>query len=118
MEKPLRILHLTAGSDAGGLSRYIFDLSFAMHARGHQVAVAGQRGAWHWLFETAPFPWIDAPLKGGPFALRKATRILNEYLAAHPVDLLHVHYRRSALVARRVQQQGHPKLPILYTLHL
>jgi len=116
-EHPLRILHLTAGSDAGGLSRYIFDLSKAMHTAGHQVAVAGERGAWHWLFEKAPFPWIDAPLKGGPLALRRATRTLNDYLAQHPVDVLHVHYRRSALVARRLQR-SHPNLPILYTLHL
>jgi glycosyltransferase involved in cell wall biosynthesis len=113
---PLRILHLTAGSHAGGLSRYIFDVSFAMHAAGHQVAVAGQRGAWHWLFETAPFPWIDAPTNGGPFALRRAARIIGEYIEKNPVDLLHVHYRRSTLVARKVQQTH--AAPILYTLHL
>jgi glycosyltransferase involved in cell wall biosynthesis len=113
---PLRILHLTAGSDAGGLSRYIFDLSMAMHAKGHQVTVAGQRGAWHWLFDSAPFEWIDLPLKGGLFALHKATNYLNDYLDAHPVDVLHVHYRRCGLVARRIQQK-HPA-PMLYTLHL
>jgi glycosyltransferase involved in cell wall biosynthesis len=113
---PLRVLHLTAGSDAGGLSRYIFDLCFAMHAKGHHVAVAGQRGAWHWLFGTAPFPWIDAPMKGGPFALRKSAKILNRWVEEHPVDLLHVHYRRCALVGRQIQKQ-HP-VPMLYTLHL
>jgi glycosyltransferase involved in cell wall biosynthesis len=107
---------LTAGSDAGGLSRYIFDLCFAMHAQGHQVAVAGARGAWHWLFETAPFPWIDAPLKGGPLALRRAAHRIDAYLEEHPVDLLHVHYRRSTLVARHIQRSR--PLPILYTLHL
>ena len=46
----LSILHLLAGSDAGGLSRYVFDLCSALHAQGHRVAVAGERGAWHWLF--------------------------------------------------------------------
>src|SRR5205085_11098493 len=46
---PLRILHLTAGSDAGGLSRYIYDLSMAMIAQGHEITVGGERGAWHWL---------------------------------------------------------------------
>jgi hypothetical protein len=75
--KPLRILHLTAGSDGGGLTRYIFDLSMAMHAAGNQVAVAGERGDWHWLFESAPFPWIDVPLKGGPFALHRAANTLS-----------------------------------------
>ncbi len=113
---PLRVLHLTGGSDAGGLSRYIFDLCFAMQSMGHQVAVAGQQGAWHWLFETAPFPWIDAPLKGGPFGLHKAAKILNRWVDAHPIDILHVHYRKCALVGRQIQKR-HP-VPMLYTLHL
>jgi glycosyltransferase involved in cell wall biosynthesis len=113
---PLRVLHLTAGSDAGGLSRYIFDLCFAMHARGHQVAVAGERGAWHWLFDTAPFPWIDVPMKGGPFALKKSAKVLTRWIDEHPIDILHVHYRRCALVGRQVQKMHH--VPMLYTLHL
>src|SRR4051812_43549571 len=116
MPSPLRILHLTAGSDAGGLSRYIYDLCDAMHARGHEVAVAGERGAWHWLFEKAPWPWIDVPLKGGPLALRRSACVLREYLRDHPVDVLHTHYRRATLVARRLQENARP--PILYTVHL
>jgi glycosyltransferase involved in cell wall biosynthesis len=120
-ERPLRILHLTAGSDAGGLSRYIFDLCSAMQARGHDVAVAGQRGAWHWLFEKAAFPWIDVPLKGGPVALLAAARKLRGWLAEHPVDVIHTHYRRPTLVARRLQRAGGaaaPPVPILYSVHL
>jgi glycosyltransferase involved in cell wall biosynthesis len=114
--RPLRVLHLTAGSDAGGLSRYIFDLCFAMAAKGHQVAVAGQRGAWHWLFETAPFPWIEAPMKGGPLKLRKSAKILNAWIDEHPIDLLHVHYRRCSLVGRQLQKTR--DVPMLFTLHL
>ncbi len=113
---PLRVLHLTAGSDAGGLSRYIFDLSFAMHAKGHNVTVAGQKGAWHWLFETAPFPWIDVPLKGGVFSLRKSARVLSQWIDQHPIDILHVHYRKCALVGRQIQKRH--AVPMLYTLHL
>jgi glycosyltransferase involved in cell wall biosynthesis len=113
---PLRVLHLTAGSDAGGLSRYIHELCSAMHAQGHSVAVAGERGVWHSLFENAPWPWVDAPLKGGPLALLRAARIIRRHLAEHPVDVLHVHYRRPAMVARLLQRTT--GLPILYTLHL
>ena len=113
---PLRVLHLTAGSDAGGLSRYIFDLSFAMQAKGHQIAVAGQKGAWHWLFESAPFPWIEAPMKGGPFALRNSAKILTRWIDEHPIDILHVHYRKCALVGRQIRKQH--AVPMLYTLHL
>jgi len=112
----LRILHLTAGSDAGGLSRYIYDLCSAMHAAGHEVAVAGERGAWHELFAEAPWPWIDVPLKGGPLRLLAAGRRLQRFLAEHPVDVIHAHYRRATLVGRFLQRRHRP--PLLYTLHL
>jgi len=112
----LRILHLTHGSDAGGLSRYIFDLCSAMHADGHQVTVAGERGAWHSLFENAPWPWIEVPMKGGPLALLSAARKLRAFLKDSPVDVIHAHYRRATLVGRRLQRHRRP--PLLYTLHL
>ncbi len=112
---PLRILHLTAGSDAGGLSRYIADMCRAMHDRGHWVAVAGERGFSHDLFEHAPWPWIDVPLKGSPIALRGAVGTLREFIATHGIDLIHTHYRRPTLVARRLQRTFN--VPILYTVH-
>ena len=112
----MRILHLTAGSDAGGISRYIFDLCTAMKAGGHEVAVAGQRGAWHENFAKAPWPWIECALKGGPWTLMRAARQLRKYLADHPVDVLHCHYRKATLVARRLQKKI--PVPVLYTLHL
>jgi glycosyltransferase involved in cell wall biosynthesis len=113
-ERPLRILHLTAGSDAGGLSRYIHDLAVAMIAQGHQVVVAGERGAWHWLFEHAGIPWIDLPLKGSPGALWRSARVLREWMRQHPVDVIHTHYRRPTLVARRLQRSPHPGPPPEY----
>jgi len=113
---PLRILHLTSGSDAGGVSRYIHDLCLAMHQAGHQVAVAGSPGAWHELFHGAPWPWIDVPFSGGPVGLMRSAATLRKWLAEHPIDLLHTHYRRPTLVARQLQRKL--KLPILYTLHL
>jgi glycosyltransferase involved in cell wall biosynthesis len=111
----MRILHLTAASDAGGVSRYIFDLCTAMQAAGHEVAVAGERGLWHDRFAAAPWPWIEAPLKGGPLGLLRAVRILRKYLAEHPVDILHAHFRKTAIVGRKLQKHGRP--PLLYTLH-
>src|ERR1700678_3077785 len=112
----MRILHLTAGSDAGGVSRYLYDLCSAMQAAGHQVAIAGEKGPWQEMFRSAPCPWIDAPIKGGPLALVKASRILRRYLDENPVDLLHTHYRKATLVARRLQKNVN--VPVLYTLHL
>ena len=79
-------------------------------------AIGGQRGAWHWLFENADWPWVDLPLKGNPFALWRASRTLRRYLTAHSVDLVHCHYRKAALVGRWIA--GPLNLPMLFTLHL
>ena len=112
---PLRILHLTAGSDAGGVSRYLFDLCSAMHAQGHEVRIAGEHGAWRSLFDTAPWPWIQLPLKGNLPSLLQCARKLRHILHAQPADIIHAHYRRATLVARRLGPKNRP--PILYTLH-
>lgn len=114
--RPLRILHLTAGSDAGGLSRYLLDLCNALRQRGHEVTIAGEQGAWHDLFEQSDLPWLDLPMKGGPVAMWRARSALRDWMTAHPVDLIHTHYRRPTLVARRLQRRGAP--PVLYTVHL
>lgn len=117
MNKPrLRILHLTAGSDAGGLSRYLLDLCAGLVDRGHEVILAGERGAWHDRFEKAGWRWIDIPLKGGPLSFWKSVRTLRNFLAEHPVDVMHAHTRRATLLGRRLQARGAP--PLLYTLHL
>jgi glycosyltransferase involved in cell wall biosynthesis len=115
-DRRLRILHLTAGSDAGGVSRYIHDLSAAMHANGHAVAIAGEHGAWHGLFENVPWPWVDVPLKGNLADLIRATRTLRRFIRDFAPDVIHAHYRRATLVGERLQMRGRPTL--LYTLHL
>jgi len=112
----LHILHLTAGSEPGGLSRYILDLSRHMHNLGHTVVVAGARGDWHDRFVSSSIQWIDLPMTGGPFALRRAARLLHDKLAGRHIDVIHTHYRRPTIVARRLQK--YLPAPILYTLHL
>ncbi|MCC6680122.1 MAG: glycosyltransferase family 4 protein [Phycisphaeraceae bacterium] len=115
-DNPLRILHLTLESAHGGASRYLYDLCSDMHQRGHFMAVAGQRGDWHALFAQAPFEWIDAPLGGGPVCLWRAVRQLRGYARAHDIQIVHAHYRKAMLVARRVADSLH--IPMLSTLHL
>jgi glycosyltransferase involved in cell wall biosynthesis len=112
LDRPLRILHLVLGADAGGLSKYVLDLMSAMHARGHQVNVAGDDGVWLGRF---PFDHYEKiPLKGGYFGFRQSVRDVRALLAREPVDLIHTHYRRATLLARRLKTN----LPVLYTLHL
>src|SRR5262249_33601506 len=105
MDRPLRILHLVLGADAGGLTRYVIDLGTAMHKLGHQIAAAGDTGAWQRDYDAAPFPFIRVPLKGGLLAFHNSARILRERLRANPVDAIHTHYRRATLLARRLQRE-------------
>lgn len=114
--QPLRILHLTSASETGGLSRYLLDLCGGLKQRGHHAAIAGERGGWHDRFVESRIPWINLPLRGGPLVLRQAAKDLSQYLASHPVDVLHAHYRKASLVARWAARGGRP--PILYTVHL
>src|SRR6185436_6439231 len=113
----LRILYITAASDAGGLSRYILDLCRAMHKLRHEVAVAGDRGAWHAQFENAPFRWIECPLSSGPMGVWKSARVIRDYLRDHPADVIHTHYRRATFIGRQVQHANH-RPPLVYTVHL
>ena len=87
-----------------------------MHTRGHRVVVAGQRGAWDDLFDGADWPWIDAPLQRGVVALRRSASRLTAHVRRHRVDVVHAHYRKSALVGRWVARRC--RLPLLFTLHL
>lgn len=116
----LRILHITLASEHGGLSQYIYDISSAMRRQGHQVFVAGDRGTGHALFESAPFPYIEIPLKSGPIAFVKSMMTLRRFLRDHPVDVIHTHYRRATALGRRMQSRtsGGKRPPVLYTLHL
>lgn len=109
----MRLLHVTSGSDAGGVSRYLCDLCVSLAQGGHDVTVAGQRGVWHDLFVDAGVQWIEAPTNGSFLDLRHAARQL---AGEQPYDLVHAHYRKSAIVARRIAHAHHA--PMLFTLHL
>ena len=124
LDGKLSVLHLTLAADAGGLTRYVVDLATAMAARGHTLAAAGDAGAWQPLFDAAPFPYLQIPLKAGPVGFAKSVRTLRRWLKDHPVDVIHTHYRRATLLARFLQPRlpllPHPSspIPVLYTVHL
>ncbi len=82
------------------------------------MAVAGQLHETRELFVPKPWPWVQIPCHGGPIRLWQANRILHHWLRDHPADLLHVHFRKPMILARRLARNRKPRLPILYTLHL
>ncbi|MEQ9454450.1 MAG: glycosyltransferase family 4 protein [Phycisphaeraceae bacterium] len=121
-DQSLRVLHLTAGSDAGGISRYLHVLNHELVGRGHRPVIAGEVGLWHDLFEDAPWPWVEAPLKGGAVSLWRARGLVERGLRREgfdgrpPVDVIHSHYRRASLVGRWLAKRW--RVPLVFTLHL
>ncbi|NJL31449.1 MAG: glycosyltransferase family 4 protein [Phycisphaerales bacterium] len=111
-------MHLTGRSDTGGLFRYVSQLCDALHRQGHHPAVAGQLYETRELFANKPWPWVEIPCRGGVVAMVRALQVLQRWVDDHPVDLLHVHFRKPMFMARRVAARQRPRLPILYTLHL
>ncbi len=103
-------------SEAGGLSHYVLNLCTALHAQGHHVAIAGDHGANHYLFEQAPWPWIDVPFNTRLPMVWPMTHRLRKFLKTWPVDVYHTHYRRATVLARSLQKRQ--PAPILYTVHL
>jgi len=87
-----------------------------MHELGHDVRVAGNRGSWHWLFERAPFPYIELPLDKGPLKMWQASRALRRHWPSTRSTCCTRTYRRTTLVGRRLQRGARP--PLLYTIHL
>jgi glycosyltransferase involved in cell wall biosynthesis len=118
----MHVLHLTLASDAGGLSRYVADLSAATAAAGHRVTVAGDVGAWQWLFDAMPIDYVKIPLNRELLAFSRSRSALRAALGEAPVDIIHTHYRRATLLGRRLQRDwvalGRARPPLLYTLHL
>jgi glycosyltransferase involved in cell wall biosynthesis len=115
-DRPLRVLHLLLATESGGLSKYVLDLCAALSRRGHEMIVAGDRGSWHERFVGKSFEFIEIPLKRGFGGFRESRARMRALLRDRPIDLIHTHYRRATLLARRVQREF--DVPILYTLHL
>ncbi len=125
------ILHLLNASDAGGLSRYVLDIAQATARAGSAVHVACDRGAWHDRFIAAGISPIELPLNRGLFGFRSSVNILRVWMEQNPVSVIHSHYRRTTLLARKANALIFPAAtqlvdpsqavrppPILYTLHL
>lgn len=108
------VLHIINASDAGGLSRYVIDLAARTRKAGWDVTVAGDGGVWQSRFDDAGVRYTRIPLMQGTRGFIKSIGMLRRDVRRH--DLIHTHYRRSTILARRLQHLHRP--PILYTLHL
>lgn len=81
------------------------------------MAVAGDVGAWQGKFDAAGIDYLRIPLKGGPVDFAYSVRAARTFVKERGgFDVYHAHYRRGALLGRRLQKAV--PAPLLYTVHL
>lgn len=120
-DRKLRILHILLATDPGGLSKYVIDLANATASAGHDTLVAADRGEHDERFHGQKFQLLSIPLKSEWLRFGKSLRLLRNALSETSIDVIHTHYRRATLLARRwqrAQRAGGQAPPILYTVHL
>ena len=119
----MRLLQLCTHFEGGGISRHVIDLSAALRARGHYVAIAGTRGKWMSEEIDANFFFIDlhnVAEAGGsvPRRLLAALRgglALRRVLKKQRIEMIHAHESAPALVAR-IAAMG-TGIPVYVTFH-
>ena len=119
----MRLLQLCTHFEGGGISRHVIDLSAALRARGHYVAIAGTRGKWMSEEKDADFFFIDlhnVAEAGGsvPRRLLAALRgglALRRVLKKQRIEMIHAHESAPALVAR-IAAMG-TGIPVYVTFH-
>jgi glycosyltransferase involved in cell wall biosynthesis len=114
----LHVLHLNNRLEAGGVRRYIIDLSRGLIDRGCRVTVAACGAS----AETVPdgIRCIDLPLytSGGmksPAGFLRSSSALRRLLRDVGADVLHVHGRYATLLAHALPAAIRP--PAVYTAH-
>lgn len=93
--------------EGGGISRHAIDLSNALRARGHYVAIAGTRGKWMREEIDSDFFYIDLHRVGDGggslprrlLAVARGAMALRRALKAQRIELVHAHESAPALVA-------------------
>jgi glycosyltransferase involved in cell wall biosynthesis len=119
----MRLLQLCTQFEGGGISRHVIDLSSALRAQGHYVAIAGTRGKWMSEEIDRDFFYIDLHnvAEGGgsiPRRLLAAVRgglALRRVLKAQRIEMIHAHESAPALVAR-IAAMG-TGIPVYVTFH-
>lgn len=113
--QPLHVLHLLNVLSPGGVSRYVLELNRGLHDAGHRTTTVGAPDDWQHHFETASGRTIIPSEPRGPLAMWRLARRLAHELR-EPVDIIHAHHRRSALIGRQLARRW--RVPLLFSLHM
>lgn len=115
----MRIAEICTNFRPGGIQRHVLDLTADLRARGHDVMMAGDEGAWF------PTDGVHLALnrvvgRGGSLfdrlvSILPAARTLRRELRTRGIQLIHVHETAPALVAR-IASMG-MNIPIVLTFH-
>lgn len=113
---PKNIVMMTMAMDIGGAETHIFELSRALVLRGHKVTVFSAGGAYVKELEKCGIKHITAPFRSkSPSALRKAKRIVSEFIKQNPDVIIHSHARIANFTANSVSKKF--GVPFVSTVH-
>ena len=98
----MRILHLTTHLNRGGISKYVYSVGRAMHARGHRIFVASAGGEMEEEFGRSGLQVKIFPIRTKSELSPKiycALPPLIRWMKEEQIDLLHAHTRVTQVLA-------------------
>jgi glycosyltransferase involved in cell wall biosynthesis len=115
-DRPPAVLELL-GPSTGGIRAHVGELARRLTARGWRVVVAGPPHVMSGSGQQDAV--VDVPTSWNPLAVRRARRQLLTQLGASPIDVLHAHGLKAAMVALTLPRRGRRRRrpPVVLTVH-
>jgi polysaccharide pyruvyl transferase CsaB len=119
MYKPYKILALTTSMEYGGAETHILELSKYLKSNGADIKIISNATGGD-LFEreitSAGIEHISAPFHSrNIFDMRKAAKILKNFIKSYKPDVVHAHSRIPAFIATGICKKL--KIPLVTTIH-
>ena len=110
----MKILMLCEGMDIGGCETHVYELTLALIEQGHTVLLVCAGGRFAKKLEKRGVRTVVLPTKGrDPISLLRTARGLRRLAREEAFDVVHVHTRGMARLARSILP-----LPLCVTVHL
>ncbi len=114
----MNVLILTSHLNAGGITRYIFNLAKGLQSQGHRVFVASSGGSWEKRFVDAGVRLVTVPLDTKAIFSLKVVRsffALRRFLSENKIEMMHGNTRVSQFLGFLLWQTQ--KIPYVCTFH-
>ncbi|HEC70006.1 MAG TPA: glycosyltransferase family 1 protein [Candidatus Omnitrophica bacterium] len=114
----MNILILTSHLNIGGIPRYVINLAKYLKRRGERVLVGASPGVWQSKLIQESIEVISLPLNTKSilsFKIRESFKILNKFLEAEKIDIIHANTRVTQFLGFRLFKAR--KVPYISAFH-